>query len=66
MGWSEEQTLNSTMAYIETAYHGRIKMLEAIFGSPKPKTKNTDNGPSLFKDLKRLALRNQAKANTNG
>lgn len=32
MGWPEEQTLNSSMPYIETAYRGRVKMLQAIFG----------------------------------
>lgn len=35
MGWPEETTLNSSMAYIETAYRGRMKMLAAIFGGSK-------------------------------
>jgi len=54
------------MQAIEAAYRGRHNMLEAIFGPAKPQTKNISNGSSLFKDLKRLALRNKAKAGING
>jgi hypothetical protein len=56
------------MPAIEAAYRGRHTMLEAIFGSSKPKPKSIDYGPSLFKDLKRMALANKRRQGrvTNG
>lgn len=44
LGWTEEELNRTTLTAIETAYKGKRKMLEAIFGSgekdkPKPKKK---------------------------
>lgn len=32
IGWTEEQTLDTSIPAIEMAYRGRCKMLNAIFG----------------------------------
>jgi len=56
------------MPAIEAAYRGRHNMLEAIFGSAKPAPQRVDKGPTLFKDLKRMALANKRRQGrvTNG
>jgi hypothetical protein len=36
IGWTEEQTLQTTIPAIETAYRGRCKMVSAIFGGSEP------------------------------
>lgn len=54
IGWTEEQTLQTTIPAIELAYRARCDMLQAIFGgaedaapavSPRPMT------PTLFNAL---------------
>jgi hypothetical protein len=35
LGWSEDQTLDTTMPSIIEAYEGRVDMLKAIFGDGK-------------------------------
>ena len=37
LGWTEEQTLDTTMRGIWLAYEGRGEMLKAIFGGGKDK-----------------------------
>jgi len=32
LGWTEQETLNTSMPMIEAAYRGKIKMLKAIHG----------------------------------
>lgn len=54
------------MPGIEAAYHGRMNMLGTIFGTSKRTSMSDDSSSSLFKDLKRLAQRNKARAETNG
>jgi len=54
------------MPGIEAAYHGRMNMLGTIFGTPRRTSVSGDSGSSLFKDLKRLAQRNNARTETNG
>lgn len=66
IGWTEEQTLNTTMPGIEAAYHGRMNMLGAIFGTSRQSSVSGNNKSSLFADLKRMAKRQKAKAQTNG
>ena len=52
------------MQGIEAAYRGRINMLGAIFGKAKPQVPK-NNGPSLFNDLKRLALKQRRAGRTS-
>lgn len=33
LGWTEEELNATTIPAIETAYRGRVKMLQAVFGS---------------------------------
>lgn len=42
LGWTEEELNRTTLTAIETAYRGKVKMLQAVFGSgekDKPKKK---------------------------
>lgn len=42
LGWTEEELNRTTLTAIETAYRGKVKMLQAVFGSgekEKPKKK---------------------------
>lgn len=44
LGWTEEELNATTLPAIETAYRGKVKMLQAVFGSDdkkKPKRKLT-------------------------
>lgn len=36
LGWTEEQTLQTTIPAIELAHEGRCDMLRAIFGGNEP------------------------------
>lgn len=56
IGWTEEQTLNTTMPGIESAHRGRVNMLQAIFGkadepslAKKPSARHVT--PKLFDAL---------------
>lgn len=43
LGWTEEELNATTLTAIETAYKGKVKMLQAVFGSDdKKKTKKKD------------------------
>lgn len=43
LGWTEEELNATTLTAIVTAYKGRVKMLQAVFGSgEKDKAKDTD------------------------
>ena len=39
LGWTEEELNATTLPAIETAYRGKVKMLQAIFGDGKDKPK---------------------------
>jgi len=54
------------MPGIEAAYQGRMNMLGTIFGTSKRSSVSADSGSSLFNDLKRMAKRQKAKAETHG
>lgn len=61
MGWPEEQTLNSDIAYILAAYEGRVDMLKAIFGSsdkPEMPKNPTEKIGSMFDSM--MAGKNRA------
>ncbi|MGF7160126.1 hypothetical protein FHS85_001749 [Rhodoligotrophos appendicifer] len=38
LGWTEQQTLNTTMSSIITAYRGRIDLLKTLLGQSSDKT----------------------------
>jgi len=66
LGWTEAQTLDTTIPAILTAYEGRTDMLKAIFGDSKPVgAPVSESGPSLFKDLKRMAMGQRRTAKVN-
>jgi hypothetical protein len=50
LGWTADQTLDSTAYEIRLAYEGRIDLLKAIFGSPESKPET--DGMSLDDKLK--------------
>lgn len=56
LGWSEEQTLDTSMPAIMIAYDGRMEMLQSIFGGGEAKAeqpKADDGEPvSLHERLK--------------
>jgi len=67
LGWTEAQVLDTTIPAILTAYEGRMDMLKAIFGESKPPgAPVSESGPSLFADLKRMAMRQRRAAAENG
>lgn len=67
LGWTEAQTLDTTIPAILTAHEGRLDMLKAIFGSSKPPgAPVSESGPSLFSDLKRMAMKQRHAAAANG
>lgn len=67
LGWTEAQTLDTTIPAILTAYEGRADMLKAIFGeSERPGVPVSESGPSLFKDLKRMAMKQRRATELNG
>ncbi len=35
LGWTEEELNATTLTAIETAYRGKVKMLQAVFGDGK-------------------------------
>jgi hypothetical protein len=35
MGWTEEELNATTLTAIETAYRGKVKMLQAVYGDGK-------------------------------
>lgn len=37
LGWTEEELNATTLTAIETAYRGKVKMLQAVFGDGKDK-----------------------------
>lgn len=55
LGWSEEQTLRTTIPAIELAYEGRLDMLRAVFGggdAQQPQgDANREMTPALFDAL---------------
>lgn len=57
LGWSEADTLDSTLSGIRQAYEGRLELLKAIFGGKDepPPTLVKATGPSLRATLRRLA-----------
>lgn len=67
IGWTEQQTLDTTIEGIRIAYQGRMDMLGAIFGKSKPAgAPVSESGPSLFADLKRMAMKQRRAATVNG
>lgn len=67
IGWTEQQTLDTTIEGIRIAYQGRMDMLAAIFGKSKPAgAPVSESGPSLFSDLKRMAQRQRRATEKNG
>ena len=67
LGWTEQQALDTTIEGIRLAYEGRMDMLGAIFGKSKAAgAPVSESGPSLFSDLKRMALRQRRAAERNG
>jgi hypothetical protein len=46
MGWSEEQTLHTSIPAIIAAHAGRVDMLKAIFGGKDEPTKTEQNQPA--------------------
>lgn len=40
LGWTEEELNATTLTAIETAYKGKVKMLQAVFGSDDGKKKS--------------------------
>ncbi len=60
LGWTEQQTLDTTIPAIETAFRGRVEMLKACFGSgddkPKPEPEpQRVSGKTLFAMMRTLA-----------
>ena len=56
LGWTEAQTLATSMQAIEAAYRGRVKMIQAMTGrTPAPTAAPTQGGvhmtPLLFDAL---------------
>lgn len=41
LGWTEEELNATTLPMIEKAYRGKVKMLQAVFGSGEKKKKPT-------------------------
>lgn len=39
LGWTEEELNNTTLPAIVTAYRGKVKMLQAVFGSGEKEKK---------------------------
>jgi hypothetical protein len=64
MGWSEEQTLHTSIPAIIAAHAGRVDMLKAIFGGkdePKPQEKTQPASPgkirAAFAPIRALAAK---------
>ncbi len=58
LGWTEQQTLDTSIPAIELAYDGRIEMLKMCFGSgedAKPKPSGPPAGKDVFAVLRRAA-----------
>lgn len=48
LGWTEEELNATSLTAIETAYRGKVKMLQAVFGSgEKDKSKKKVSGDEL-------------------
>jgi hypothetical protein len=55
IGWTEDQTLDTTIPAIEAAYSGRCKMLSAIFGGG-------ETGPPTQQDPSKVSFASQFDA----
>lgn len=49
MGWPQEQSLDTTLPYIEAARKGRFAMLQAIFGSGEKASPSAAQNPQTRK-----------------
>lgn len=56
MGWTEAQTLSTTIPAIELAYQGRFELLKSIFGG-KGADEPTEFIPATGRNIRRALMR---------
>lgn len=64
LGWTEDELNATTLTAIETAYRGKVNMLQAIFGSgekDKPKKKASPDELRSFAKTHNAVIRNGSR-----
>lgn len=54
LGWTEEETLNTTLSAIELAYEGKVDMLKLCFGAPEEEKPEEDFKPATPQNVRRI------------